>query len=235
VPTVSLALTPLRRLGRILSFRFDHEDIATLGWRDLALGLTLVWLAGMGRYWDNPRALELQRWGIGSLVYVVLLSTLLFLLGAPLAIERWSLRRVTTFVALTAPPAFLYAIPVERWLGEDTARGANIVFLAVVALWRVVLYAVFLGRFARLALAECAILLFLPLCAIVASLAALNLERAVFDVMGGLTETTAADGAYFVLMVLSLFATGASPFLLIGYAAMVWRSVRTRRDRRAAR
>jgi hypothetical protein len=220
----------LARLGRILSLRFDGEDVRALDGWSLALGLAFAWLAGIGRYWDNERVGVLQRAGFGSLVYVVLLGTLLFLLGAPLALRDWSLLRVVAFVGQTAPPALIYAVPVERWLPEDGARGVNLVFLAAVSLWRVTLYAIFLRRFARLGPGRQVVLLLLPLCLVVVALTALNLERAVFDLMGGLNRpTTPADGAYELLVVLSLVSVGLAPLLVLAYAGMVW-NARFRRD-----
>jgi hypothetical protein len=212
----------LRRLARILTFRFDSEDIRALDKWSLAVGMGFTWLAGVGRYWDNERVGAVQQAGVGSLVYVVVLGTFLFLLGAPLSLPDWSLFRVVTFVTQTAPPALLYAVPVERWLPDGGARGVNLAFLTVVSLWRVVLYAHFLRRFAGLRPARQAVLLLLPLCLIVVALTALNLERAVFDVMGGFDETTPADGAYGLLLLLSVLSVLMAPFLLFAYASMVW-------------
>ena len=110
----------------------------------LVLGLGATWLVGIGRYWDNPRVSWLQHAGIGSLVYVVLLTCLLWLIGIGLRPSRWSLQHLFIFVTLTAPPGLLYAIPVERWLSPETARTTNLWFLAVVATWRVLMYARYL-------------------------------------------------------------------------------------------
>ncbi len=49
-------------------------------------------------------------------------------------------------VCLTAPPALLYAIPVERFFDAATARNINTGFLAFVAAWRVALLAFYLMR-----------------------------------------------------------------------------------------
>jgi|GEM_PF-4987218 len=46
------------------------------------------------------------------------------------------------FVTLTAPPALLYAIPVERFMTPSAASVTNAWFLAVVAAWRVGLWEV---------------------------------------------------------------------------------------------
>jgi len=123
----------LSRILRILTFRTDTRDYECLDHRYLALGLGLTWVVGVGRYWDNPRAEDLQRWGVGSVAYVFALSALLWLVGVGIKPVRWSYRNVLTFVTLTAPPGLLYAIPVERALSPDEARAVNLAFLAVVA------------------------------------------------------------------------------------------------------
>lgn len=214
----------LSRLGRILTLRFNAEDIRGLDGWSLLVGLAFTWLAGVGRYWDNERVGTLQHAGLGSLAYVVVLGTFLFLLGAPLSLPGWSLVRVVTFVTQTAPPALLYAVPVERWLTGGGARGVNMAFLAAVSLWRVTLYGLFLRRFTALGPNRLSVLLLLPLCLIIVALTALNLERAVFDLMGGLEEGTPADGAYELLMMLSVLSALLAPFLVLAYAGMVWRA-----------
>lgn len=208
---------------RILAFRARSADFAALDRRDLAAGLAVTWLVGIGRTWDNPRVELLQRSGVGSLVYVLLLAALLWLIGLGLRPARWSYPHLLTFVALTAPPGLLYAIPVERLLDPAAARTANLVFLAVVSAWRVALYAVYLRRYAGLPAGPLAVQLLLPLTLIVSALAYLNLERAAFDVMGGLTETTSADASYGCLVSLTLLSVALCPFLLVAYAVLAVR------------
>jgi len=62
--------------------------------------------------------------------------------------------------------------------------------------------------------------LFLPLTLIVSTLTVLNLERAVFDIMGGVRETTAADAAYQVLVVLTMLSVVLFPILLLAYIVL---------------
>ncbi|MFW6012457.1 MAG: hypothetical protein ACOC92_01970 [bacterium] len=217
----------LARILRILTFRADHEDFLSLDGRHLGVGLFVTWLVGIGRYWDNPRVELLQKAGVGSVVYVFLLAVLLWLLGLGLKPRRWSYVNLLTFITLTAPPGLLYAIPVERFLSSDGARTANLAFLAVVAAWRVALYGLYLRRYAALSAAPLVVQLLLPLTLIVSGLAVLNLERAVFDVMGGVEETTSADTAYAVLVLLTLLSLYLSPVLVGAYvviAALRWRS-----------
>lgn len=67
---------------RLLSFRNPGPEIRT-HWRAyLAFGLLCTWLAGIGRYWDNPKAYWWQHLGLGSVVYVFVLALLLYLLLA---------------------------------------------------------------------------------------------------------------------------------------------------------
>jgi hypothetical protein len=65
---------------RFLLFLPIHPDFKRFGTWYLGFGLVCTWLAGIGRYWDNPRA-ELWQWlGFGSLVYVFILAGLLWLI-----------------------------------------------------------------------------------------------------------------------------------------------------------
>jgi hypothetical protein len=175
----------------------------------------------------------LQHAGVGSLAYVVVLSTFLWLIGLGLRPERWSLLHLLTFVTLTSPPGLLYAIPVERVLSASAARTTNLWFLAIVATWRVLMYAIYLRRYAGLRAEAFAVQLLMPLTLVVTALTALNLERAVFDIMGGVRETTSADTAYFVLIVLSAISFFVFPILLIIYVALALQRWRTSRAKAA--
>lgn len=217
-----MARDVLATTWRVLTLRFDAEDARSLGSAHLMFGLLCTWIVGVGRYWDNPRAETLQLLGVGSLVYVFVLATFLWLLLWPLRPAHWSFRRLLTFITLTAPPALLYAVPVERFLSLEEARIANVWFLAVVALWRVAMYASYLWRVAELRRLRLAVAVLMPLTLIVAALTVLNLEQAVFDVMAGIRETegTSSDTAYAVLFLLTYLSLGLFPFLLIAYLAL---------------
>jgi hypothetical protein len=208
---------------RILSFRGRFDDFASLGGRHLVVGLLFTWAVGVGRYWDNPRVTALQHAGLGSVAYVFVLSTFLWLLGLALKPDNWRYSTVLAFVALTSPPGLLYALPVERFMSPSSARSANLWFLAVVATWRVVLYAQFLRRYARLPSGPLIVQLLMPLTLIVGALTFLNLERAVFNVMGGIEETTSADTAYLVLILLTGASAWVLPVLLIAYVVFAVR------------
>lgn len=214
-----------RTAVRVVTGRFGKQDVESFDARHLALGLLFAWLAGMGRYWDNPKAHLLQHLGLGSVVYVFALSLMIWLLGLPLRPSNWSYRRLVTFISLTAPLAFLYAIPVERFMSMKDARSANMWFLLVVAVWRVILYGVYLWRVTNLRLLSRCTMLLLPLALIVTALSILNLEHVVFNFMGGLQETdkSSADDAYAVVVLLTMFSSTLSPVLLIAYVASIAR------------
>ncbi len=213
---------------RLLTFRAPSRAVVTNWKAYLALGLFFTWLAGIGRYWDNPRAEVWQKAGLGSIVYVFVLAAVLWLLLWPLRPQNWSYRSVLTFVTLTAPPAVLYAIPVERFLSPAQAAQANAGFLAIVAAWRVGLLGVFLRRVARLPWLQLIVATLLPLALIVVSLALLNLEHVLFDLMAGIRDANRSsnDTAYTVVFALAYVSFVSWPILAIAYAFSVFRAWR---------
>lgn len=220
-----------RTTGRLLAFRRAAPDLQRLGWLYLAVGLGFAWLAGIGRYWDNPRANLWQHAGLGSVAYVFAMALLLWLVMLPLKPRNWSYRTVLVFVALTSPPAILYAIPVESFTSLRTAQQVNAWFLATVALWRVILLVLFLRRAAGLAWHEVAVGTLLPITLIVVILTILNLEHVVFEFMGRLDPAlrTANDGAYFVLFAITFLSAWTLPLLVVAYLAisvLKWRRAR---------
>lgn len=222
----------LRQQLRFLAFR--NVDLR-LGERLPALlcyVFFVTWLVGIGRYWDHPDARIWQYAGLGSVVYIIGLSTFVYLIVWPLRPARWSYPMVLIFVGLTSLPAVLYAIPVERFASMQTAQTANVWFLAVVAFWRVALYVRFLSKGAGLSDAQVIIATLLPLSIIVASLAFLNLEHVIFEVMAGIRtepETppeTANDSAYAVVILLSFFATLVFPLTLVAYLVQIYHQLK---------
>jgi hypothetical protein len=223
-------ISPGRMLGdtwRLLTFRDPRADLDR-HWRAfLAFGLGMTWLAGVGRYWDHPDAHRLQYFGVGSVVYVFVLAALVWVIALPLRPGNWKYRNVLTFITLTSPPALVYAVPVERLLSPGAAVDANAWALAAVAAWRVALWFRYLGRTARLGPGAIFVAGILPLTLIVTALAHLNLERAVFEIMGGMERGTSRDGAYLVVLALTWISFLASPVLLVAYAFLVWRAWRS--------
>lgn len=111
------------------------------------LGLLFVISAGFAREYDGEDLWH-EPWHLGiPLAASLATSFLLFLLVCFAGgLSRW---RVGTFATeygrflglywMTAPLAWLYAIPVERWMSAAEATQANLSLLGLVALWRVVL------------------------------------------------------------------------------------------------
>jgi hypothetical protein len=220
---MGVLLEILRDAWRLLTFRSMGPGVRTHFWAYLAFGLFTTWLAGLGRYWDNPRAFDWQHLGLGSLGYVFVLSGILWLIVWPLRPKAWSYRNVLLFVTLTSPPAILYAIPVEQFMPRADARTMNMLFLAAVAAWRVALYWRFLRKVAQLPLAAAVAAMLLPLALIVVALTALNLEHAVFFIMAGVEESqrTSADEAYGVVFALSVLSFIAAPIIGLLYLVLI--------------
>jgi hypothetical protein len=221
----------LKRWVRYLLFVATPDELAALSWRQwLGPALIATWLAGMGRYWDHPSASLPQMFGVGSLAYVFVLGALLWAIVLPLKPRRWAYLDVVTHVALTAPPAWLYAIPVERWMSLDDAISTNAWFLATVAAWRLGLLVTVLRRHAGLGWPATIIGSLLPMILIVVALTVLNLEKAVFEIMGGFRQPTANDGAYAILVLLTFISFYAALPMLIAYFVIAWAARQRERD-----
>ena len=189
---------------KLLGLSLSEEEFASLGKNHLLFGLVCTWLVGMGRYWDDPGAKLLQHLGVGSVIYIFVLALLFWLIILPFKPKVWKYWHVLTFISLTSLPALLYAIPVERYFSLDTSRTINVWFLVIVATWRVVLLLFYLKTYAQLKILEIVVVTLLPLTLIVFTLTILNLERAVFNIMGGLRQpSTSNDSAYLILFILS--------------------------------
>lgn len=216
----------VRDIILLLTFRWDRAFLLRMVRGHLTAGLLGTWLAGMGRYWDHPDATMLQHFGLGSLAYVFVLAAFLYLILLPYRVAGLTYRLLLTFITLTSFPAVLYAIPVERFTDMATAASINVWFLAVVASWRLALLYMFVRRFTGLHHVFTAALTLLPMALIVSALAVLNVEHAVFEIMGGIGHGTAHDSAYFVVLALSLISWTLLPVLLAIYLVGMVRSRR---------
>lgn len=205
----------------LLTFRITREAMLNFGWAHFIFGLIFTWLVGVGRYWDNPRVGILQHFGVGSVVYIFALSLFLWLLIYPLKPKDWTYFRVLTFVSLVSPPAALYSIPIEFWTDNSTANTINAGFLLIVSLWRVSLLVFFLRRFAQLNWLSTVAASVLPLNLIVVGLVYFNLEKAVFNIMGGMSDTSPNETAYGILVLLSVFSVLMFPAVLALYIMMI--------------
>lgn len=115
--------------------------------RALWLGALLVLSAGLAREYDGEDLLA-EPWHLlipfgASLVTAGLLYLLVrgFGLrnGATPEVFRKGFRTFLSLYWMTAPLAWLYAIPFERWASSGDAMRLNLAMLGIVATWRVVL------------------------------------------------------------------------------------------------
>lgn len=208
---------------KLLTFQSFKLDTSILNWY-LVFGIGFTWLCGIGRYWDSPKADLWQYLGLGSVIYIFVLALILWLIILPLKPKNWRYKNVLLFVSLTAPPAILYAIPVERFMSLESAQRANVWFLAIVATWRVALLLKYLMSVAGLSGLRVLVATLLPLTLIVSVLTALNLEHVVFKLMAGLEdhERSANDTVYSMLVLITFFSVIASPILLGIYGWFIY-------------
>ena len=235
--TARISVTTILSSLRLLTFRSSKEELRALNYRHLVFGLVCTWLVGMGRWWEDPKAGLLQHLGVGSVAYVFVLAFFLWLVLWPLLPESWSLLNVLIFVSLTAPPAILYAIPVRHGLALPTAQFVRLWLLAIVAGWRVALLFFYLRRGAGLAGARWSLAALFPLLLIVFVLTSLNLERVVFDFMGGIhaADKTVNDSAYGVLVLICMISMLAFLPLLATYLILSVNSILDKYGQRSKR
>ena len=215
----------LKTMVKLLTFRLTREEFLGFNRRHLILGLLCTWLVGMGRWWDDAGAYLLQHLGVGSLVYIFILAFILWLGIFLLRPKNWSYSHVLTFVSLTSLPAIIYAIPVEKFLSFERARSINLLFLIIVASWRVALLVYYLKWHARLKPFAIVVSTMLPITGIVVTLTILNLERAAFESMGGFRgEPTVNDSAYNLLNFLTFLSMLLVIPLLACYIVLVFKA-----------
>lgn len=108
----------------------------------LWIGALLVITAGIARNYDHLLLTQQFEWIYGPFLMSLFSAILMFFsLSVGVNVDRcW--REFGVFVSffwLTAPCAWLYAIPVESFTDILTATKWNVAFLAIVSLWRVFL------------------------------------------------------------------------------------------------
>ena len=212
----------LQTIIRLLTFKITREEILQFNKSHLFCGLIGTWFVGMGRYWDDEGASVLQHLGFGSVIYIFILAGFIWAIVKPFFIDNWNYFTVLCFVGLTSFPAIFYAIPVERFFTIQTANIINVWFLAIVAAWRLGLLYYFLKHFTKLGLGNILTVTLMPICLIITTLTALNLHRVVFDIMGGNRNPTPYDGAYNVLIFLTVLSVILTLPLLIAYGIGIY-------------
>lgn len=152
---------------KLITFTASTEELLSIGRKEYFFGMLLVWLAGVGRAWDDPHAHWISKTGFSSVCYVYLMAFFLWALLGLVGARNWKLGRVLIFVCMTAPPAFLYAIPVEQFLPALQAEQANLLFLFLVSGSRVALLVWFTIKVGELTFFRTAVAVFLPLASVI--------------------------------------------------------------------
>lgn len=131
----------------LLGSRAAILDAAAHWPASLLIGALLVLSAGFARNYDGEDLRAEPWWLLGPFAASMLTSLLLFALYLTIAAAkgiklpaRWYIPFLGLYW-LTAPLAWLYAIPYEMFLSPTEAVFANARTLAVVALWRVIIMA----------------------------------------------------------------------------------------------
>jgi hypothetical protein len=194
----------------------------------IGVGLALTWVVGAGRYWDAPETPLLIRSGATSIVYAVVLAAFIWIVGLALRPERWTYRSVLLMVTMTSLPGILYAIPVERLMPIEIASVVNLVFLLVVATWRMLLYRHFLKTVAKLPPSETLIAWLLPPSVIVAVLSVFGLLNEVMRGMSGDRAPDANELATSAFLYVGFAAWIALPVLIVCFVVMTLRRWRRR-------
>lgn len=140
------SVTPLTLIGFLMGRRSAILDVAASP-HALALGGVLVLSAGFAREYDGEDLLH-EPWHLliphgASLLTAFLLYLLVRLTGIGKTQQLPTFfRGFPMFLRLywmTAPLAWLYAIPFERWMSPGDATLWNLRLLGIVSVWRVVL------------------------------------------------------------------------------------------------
>jgi hypothetical protein len=125
---------------------------------------------------------------------------------------------------MTAPLAWVYAIPVEHFLTEADATRANLWLLGIVSLWRVLL----ITRVASVLWSVWHIAAFLPVMLFANSVLLLlvwMMPKPVVEFMGGIRLSEADQVVFDVMLVLQVLGIFAWPVWLLGtgIVAGIWR------------
>lgn len=221
----------IKTILRLLTFKLTRDEMLQFNQKHFIAGLIGTWIVGMGRYWDDEGASLLQHLGLGSVIYIFVLAAFIWLIIKPFFVENWSYFTAVTFIGLTSFPAILYAIPVEKIVTISAANSINVWFLAIVAIWRLILLNYFLKRFTKLSYGNIITVTLMPICLIITTLTALNLHRVVFDLMGGLRDPNAHDDSYFILILLTGISVILTIPLLMAYGIGIYNSYKERKTK----
>jgi hypothetical protein len=192
----------------------------------LWLGLVFVLSTGFAReydgadLWHEPWHLVLPL--VASLGTSLVLWSLVYMAAISRSLPElpfWASYRVLlAFYWMTAPLAWLYAIPVEQFMSASDATATNLWFLAAVSVWRVLLITRALSVWLN---ANFVVMLFLVMffADSVAIVLAFLSPTPIFDVMGGIRLST--PDRIVLDMMLNVRILGALSWPAWGIAAVV--------------
>lgn len=208
---------------------FDSESIKAIASNRRAtwLGLLFVISAGFAREYDGEYLLA-EPWHLlipvaASLIASFSMTLLVFVLGWFRQVRGVSFFSVFhSFLNLywmTAPLAWLYAIPVERFLDPGAATSVNLTLLGIVAAWRVLL----MVRCVQVLYNTHPVAALFPVILFSDTLAMLAIwlvPGPVFMIMGGVRLTDSENLILSVRVWLILIGYGTYLIWLIGYLAL---------------
>jgi len=195
------------------------------GW---PLGPLLVLLTAFPRNYDQTWIGEQPLlWIFGPLIFSTVSGVFLFATLHGLFL-RWRRdpetpqqpfrRQLVSFMGLfwlTAPIAWLYALPVERFLDPLPATWANLALLGVVALWRVLLMARVIQVVQGAKFLTSLVWVLVPASAELMALSFLGLMIQVGLSMGGMRNSPEENLIIGALQTVSMISVGVFPFLLV--------------------
>ncbi len=229
-------------IGTWIRFLFGHaESIRALArsagvWQ---VSLALVLLTSIARNYDQTWIGEKPfLWLAGNTLFSTVSGTALFLwvrmfmayrIDDPNVPFGASWRQFMGLFWGTAPVAWLYAIPVERWAGSMEAAHFNLTLLGVVSLWRVLLMARVLCVLHAAAFwrALCWVLSMACVEVVVVMIGSGALSRAIMAGMGGLRNSPEEEVLAQSLGAVSAVAFyGFIPMLILSLVARGTREIR---------
>ncbi len=222
-------------VGTWIRYLFGHaESIRALArsagaWQ---VSLALVLLTSIARNYDQTWIGEKPfHWIAGNILFSTVSGSALFVwvrifmtnrIDDPNVPFGASWRQFMGLFWGTAPVAWLYAIPVERWAGSMEAAHFNLTLLAVVSLWRVLLMARIIGVLHSAAFwrALCWVLSMACVEVVVVMLGSGTLSRQIMAGMGGLRNSPEEDVLARALSTTAGVAFyGFIPMLILGLVA----------------
>lgn len=184
----------------------------------LALGIVGVVIAGIGRWWDDPEASLLQQYGVGSVVYSLLLALVVLASISPFN-PKIPYRAVLGMVCFTSLPALLYAIPVEKFMTATNATIYNAAALGIVATYRVSLLAWFHAKVVQIRWWQNVLAILFTISFIGAGVFIFGYAPKILETMGGMRYDDPVRNQVAKLGEgLSFFSLLAAPIVVVAYA-----------------